>query len=94
METFNLKRKTRMTEIKLTYEERQALPVIRKLLKRKPEAAAMLLEGIVKESAVNILLQAKRELNDMLAVSRAMSHAAGEIVKLETFNLKTSGDQS
>lgn len=78
-----------MTEIKLTYEEREALPVIRKLLKRKPEAAAMLLEGIVKESAVNILLQAKKELADMLAVSSAITQAAGEIAKLETSNLKT-----
>jgi predicted DNA-binding protein (UPF0251 family) len=83
-----------MTEIKLTYEERQALPVIRKLLKRKPEAAAMLLEGIVKESAVNILLQAKKELADMLAVSSAITQAAGEIAKLETSNLKTLEKQS
>lgn len=83
-----------MTEIRLTYEERQALPVIRKLLKRKPEAAAMLLEGIVKESAVNILLQAKKELADLLAVSHAMTQAAGDIAKLETSNLKTSEDQS
>jgi predicted DNA-binding protein (UPF0251 family) len=81
-------------KIALTYEERQALPVIRKLLKRKPEAAAMLIEDIAKETAVNILLQAKKELADLLAVSRAMSNAAAEIVKLETSNLKTSEDQS
>jgi predicted DNA-binding protein (UPF0251 family) len=72
-----------MTTITLTYEERQALPIIRKLLKRKPEAAAMLIEGVAKESAVNILLQAQRELADLLAVSHAMSHAAGEIAKLD-----------
>lgn len=70
-------------EIKLTYEERQALPVIRKLLKRKPEAAALVFEGMAKEAAVNILLQAKRELADLLSVSHAISVAAGEIAKLD-----------
>ena len=70
-------------EIKLNYEERMALPVIRKLLMRKPEFAGVLLEGIVKESAVNILLQAQKELAAMLAVSQAISAAAGEIAKLD-----------
>lgn len=70
-------------EIKLTYEERQAIPVIRKLLKRKPEAAALVFEGMAKESAVNILLQAKQELADLLAVSHAISIAAGDIAKLQ-----------
>jgi predicted DNA-binding protein (UPF0251 family) len=70
-------------EIKLTYEERQALPVIRKLLKRKPEAAYMLIEGITKDAAVNILLQAQRELGDLLKVGQAISAAAGEIAKME-----------
>ncbi|MFM7008072.1 MAG: hypothetical protein ACKO0Z_01860 [Betaproteobacteria bacterium] len=70
-------------EIKLTYEERQAVPIIRKLLKRKPEAAALVFEGMAKESAVNILLQAKKELDDMLAVSQAISEAAGAIAKLD-----------
>jgi len=69
-------------EIKLTYEERQALPVIRKLLKRRPEAAAMVFEGMVKESAVNILLQAKKELADLLAVGHAITQASGEIAKM------------
>jgi predicted DNA-binding protein (UPF0251 family) len=72
-----------MTEIKLNYEERMALPVIRKLLMRKPEFAGVLLEGIVKESAVSILLQAQKELAAMLAVSQAISTAAGEIAKID-----------
>lgn len=74
-----------MTEqkIALTYEERQALPVMRKLIMRKPEAAAMLIEGISKESAVNILLKAKKELADLLAVSHAMTQAAAEIAKMD-----------
>ena len=35
-------------KIALTYEERQAMPVIRKLLKRKPEAAALLMQDMTK----------------------------------------------
>jgi hypothetical protein len=82
------------TKIALTYEERQALPVIRKLLKRKPEAAAMLMQDLTKAGAVAVLLQAKKELADLLAMSQAMSAAAMEIAKLETSNLKTSGEPS
>lgn len=70
-------------KIALTWEERQALPVIKKLLKRKPEAAAMLFEGMARDSAVNILLQAKKEMEDLLSLSRAISLAAGEIVKMD-----------
>ena len=69
------------SEIKLTWEERQALPVMRKLLKRKPEAAAILFEGIAKEAAVSILLQAKQELQDLHSVTRAITAAAGQIAK-------------
>lgn len=72
-----------MTELKLTYEEKQAWPVIRKLLKRKPEYAAALIEGISKEAAVGILLQVKKELADLLAVSHALTQAAGEIAKID-----------
>ena len=71
------------SEIKLTWEERQALPVMRKLLKRKPEAAAILFEGIAKEAAVSILLQAKQELQDLHSVTRAITIAAGEIAKMD-----------
>jgi len=72
-----------MSEIKLTYEERQALPVIRKLLQRKPDAANLIMQGMAKEVAVNVLLQAQKELADLLKVSQAISAAAGEIAKLE-----------
>lgn len=70
-------------EIKLTWEERQALPVIRKLLKRKPDAAYLIMEGMAKEVAVSVLLQAKKELADLLAVSHSISQCAGEIAKLD-----------
>lgn len=72
-----------MSEIKLTYEERQALPVIRKLLQRKPDAANLIMQGMAKEVAVNVLLQAQKELADLLKVSQAISAAAGEIAKME-----------
>jgi predicted DNA-binding protein (UPF0251 family) len=70
-------------EIKLSYEERQALPVIRKLLMRKPEAANLIMQGMAKEVATRVLLQAKKELDDLLAVAHAFSVAAGELVKLD-----------
>lgn len=71
------------TEIALTYEERMALPVMKKLLKRKPEAANLLFEGMAKESAVNILLQAKKEMADLHLLAQAMVAAAGEIAKMD-----------
>ena len=83
-----------MTEpkIALTYEERQAMPVIRKLLKRKPEAAALLMQDMTKAGAVAVLLQAKKELANLLAVSQAMSAAAAEIAKLDKQNLVSTQD--
>ena len=67
----------------LTYEERCALPVIRKLLKRRPEVATLLMQGMAKEVAVNVLMQAQKELADLLAISHAFSEAAGAIAKLD-----------
>jgi len=71
------------TELKLTYEERQALAVIRKTLQRKPEIAEILLKDMAKEVAARVLTQAQKELNDLLLVSRAFSNAAAVLVKLE-----------
>ena len=67
----------------LNYEERQALAVIRKALKRKPELAAAIMEGMSKEVATTVLLQTKKELDDLLAVSRAFSAAAGALAKAD-----------
>lgn len=74
---------TEAPKIALTYEERQALPVIRKLLKRKPDAAKLLMEGMAKDVAVGVLLQAKKELADLLAVSQAITQCAGELAKMD-----------
>lgn len=73
-----------MTEDKyrgLTYEERQAWPVIRKLIKRKPELAADLLEGTTKEGAVLVLRVVSKELKDLLAMNQAFSAAAAQLAK-------------
>lgn len=71
------------TNIAFTYEERQALHVMKKLLKRKPEAAHILFEGMARDSAVNILLGAKKELEDLHTLARAITAASGEIVKMD-----------
>ncbi len=70
-------------KVNLTYQEREAMHVIRKLLQRKPDAANLIMQGMAKEVAVNVLLQAQKELADLLKVSQAISAAAGEIAKLE-----------
>jgi hypothetical protein len=74
-----------MTEpkIALTWEERQALPVIQKLLKRKPEAFGLLMEGMNKAAAVSILLTAKKEMHDLHLMAQAMVSAAGIIAKMD-----------
>lgn len=72
-----------MTTIKLTYEERNAAIVVRKLLARKPDMAGFLLDGMSKECAVSILLKARDELADLLAINRAISAACAAIVKLD-----------
>lgn len=65
----------------LSYYEREAVQVVRKLLLRKPEIAAYLLDGHSKELATTVLLKVRDELNQLLAVSRAFSAAAGELAK-------------
>jgi hypothetical protein len=70
-------------KIALTWGEKQALPVIQKLLKRKPEAVELLMKDMTKQAAVNILLSAKKELHDLHTLSQAMVAAAGIIVDME-----------
>lgn len=73
-----------MTELKLTYEERNAFTVMRKAIQRKPELAAALLEGLSKQVAVSVLQQAAKELDTLLKVSQAFSAAAKTLVSLDT----------
>lgn len=65
----------------LTYEEKNALDVLRKAMKRKPQIAAALMEGMAKEVAHTVLVQAQKELADLLKVSHAFSEAAGTLAK-------------
>ena len=65
----------------LTYEEKNALDVLRKAMKRKPQIAAALMEGMAKEVAHTVLVQAQKELADLLKVSHAFSEAAGALAK-------------
>lgn len=68
---------------KLTYEENNALAVLRKALKRKPELASVIIEGMGKDAAVSILMQARKEMADMLAVTKAITTAAGTMAQLD-----------
>ena len=70
-------------KIALTYEERQALPIIQKLLKRKPEAFELLMKDMTKAAAVNVLLTAKKEMQDLHLMAQSMVAAAGIIVKMD-----------
>ena len=70
-------------KVGLTYEERQALPVILRLLKRNPEAATLLVKGMARAGAVSMLVQITSELNALQHVARAFSEAAGAIVQID-----------
>jgi hypothetical protein len=72
-----------MESIKLSYDERTALQTIRKTIKRRPEVAAMLLEGMAKEAAVAVMLKIRDELALMLDINRAFSEVAGKLAQLE-----------
>lgn len=78
------------SKIALTYEERQALPIIQKLLKRKPEAFGLLMRDMTKAAAVDILLTAKKEMQDLHTLSKAMVEAAKLITTID----KPQGEQS
>ena len=66
---------------KLTSDERNAFMLVRKIMMRKPEIAAALLEDMSKDVAVSVLLQATRELENLQVVVRAVTQAAGTIAK-------------
>jgi hypothetical protein len=66
---------------KLNYDERQAFMTVRKAIKRRPELAAALMEGMSKEVAVAVLLQAKKELDQLLVINRAFIAASSMLAK-------------
>ena len=73
-----------MTGVKLTMDEQQAIRLLRSAMKTKPEIATMLMQGAAKDVAVTVLVQAQKELNDLLAVSQSFSAAAAALVQLDT----------
>lgn len=77
---------------KLNYDERQAFMTVRKAIKRRPELAAALMEDMSKEVAVALLLQAKTELDQLLAVNRAFIAASSALAKNPDLTL--DGEQS
>lgn len=70
-------------KLSLGYAELEAIRVLRKSMQRKPEIATELLKGASREIAVNLLLQAKVEIAQLLEVSRAFVAAAAELAKKE-----------
>lgn len=66
---------------KLSYEERQAVALLRKAMRRRPHIATALMEGMSKEVAVTVLLQAKAELEALMKISHAFTTAAGMLAK-------------
>lgn len=75
-----------MEPIKLSPHEREALRTIRKTIQRRPEVAAMLLEGMAKEAAVAVMLKIRDELQVMLDVNRAFSEVAHKLAQMEKAN--------
>jgi hypothetical protein len=65
----------------MNYDERQAFMTVRKTIKRRPELAAALMEDMSKEVAVSVLLQAKKELDQLLVVNRAFIAASSALAK-------------
>lgn len=69
------------TPIRLTVEEREAIRILRKAMQRKPEIATMLMADMSKEVAVNVMLSAKAELEQLLRVNRAFSSACAVLAQ-------------
>jgi hypothetical protein len=75
-----------MSALKLTYEERQAITVIRKAMRRRPEIASALMEGMTRDIAYHVLLQAKHELASLNTVTQAFITAASTLTQLDKEN--------
>jgi hypothetical protein len=69
------------TKLTLNYEERQAIAVIRKSMRSKPEIITYLMDGQSHAMAAEVLLKAKDELTCLLEVNRAFVAASSALVK-------------
>ena len=72
-----------MTEVQraLTYDERQAVVVLRKAIQRKPWIVSELMKDMPREVAVTALLSVRNNLEQMQQVARAFSEAAAVLAK-------------
>lgn len=64
-----------------TYEERQAIAVVRKAMIKKPEIVTEIMRDAGYGVASRVLAQTQKELNQLLAVSQAFSEAARVLAK-------------
>lgn len=69
------------TPIRLTVEENESIRILRKSMQRKPEIAALLMKDMSREVAVRVMLTARDELNQLLAVNRAFTAAADKLAQ-------------
>jgi hypothetical protein len=67
----------------MNYEEKAAVALLRKSIKRDPEILVAILKDVTKESAYLILKQASRELEALTMLASVMTDAAGALVKLD-----------
>jgi len=68
-------------KIALTYQEREALHVLRKAICTKPHIIKLLMENQAEALANVVLQQVSKELNQLLEVNRAFSAAAQALIK-------------
>jgi hypothetical protein len=83
-----------LEKLKLSYEERLAFATVRKTIKRRPELAAVLLEGMAKEAATAVMLQIRDELKVMLDVNRAFSEVAFKLAQIEKDHAQEQANQA
>lgn len=73
-----------------TYEERQAIATIRRSMMKKPEIITEIMKDMAHAQAGAVLLQAKKELAQLLEVNRAFIAAASILAKKESHEEKNS----
>lgn len=66
-----------------TYDERNAIIVVRKAMLKKPQIIGLIMKDMSREMAQRLLLQARDELAQLLEVNRAFIAASTALVKQE-----------
>jgi hypothetical protein len=68
-------------KVHFTYEERNAIAVVRKSMRSKPEIITEIMKDLAHAQAADVLLHAKKELTQLLEVNRAFVAAASMLAK-------------